>query len=154
MNLLAPYAAAAGALGLVIATLIYVSLRRQPAGTPAMQELAGLIETGAMAFLRREYMVLVPFLLVVAALLAWAVGGATAIAYILGGACSIVAGLFGMKAATKANVRTAEAARSSGQACRSRRRCATRSSSVRRCRTRSTSRSGPAARSRSHCARR
>jgi K(+)-stimulated pyrophosphate-energized sodium pump len=116
VDLLAPYAAAAGALGLVVAFVIYFALRGQSAGSDAMRDLAGLIESGAMAFLRREYMVLVPFLLVVAALLTWAVGLQTGIAYIFGGVCSIAAGLFGMKAATKANVRTAEAARSSGQA--------------------------------------
>jgi K(+)-stimulated pyrophosphate-energized sodium pump len=116
MNQLAPYAAAAGALGLAIAFAIYFALKRESPGTPAMQELAGLIESGAMAFLRREYMVLVPFVLVVAGLLYLAIGAETAVAFLFGGACSIAAGLFGMKAATKANVRTSEAARSSGQA--------------------------------------
>ncbi len=116
MNQLAPYAAAAGALGLIIAFVIYFALKRESPGTQAMQDLAELIERGAMAFLRREYTVLVPFVLVVAALLYWAIGPLTAVAYLFGGACSIAAGLFGMKAATKANVRTSEAARSSGQA--------------------------------------
>ncbi|HEX6091279.1 MAG TPA: sodium-translocating pyrophosphatase [Gemmatimonadales bacterium] len=116
MNLLAPYAAAAGGLGLIIAFLIYFALKRQPAGTQGMQDLAELIEQGAMAFLRREYTVLLPFILVIAALLYLAIGPYTAVAYIFGGLCSIGAGLFGMKAATKANVRTSEAARSSGQA--------------------------------------
>ena len=116
MNLLAPYAAAAGGLGLIIAFLIYFSLKRQPAGTQVMQDLAELIEQGAMAFLRREYTVLLPFILVIAGLLWLAIGPNTAIAYIFGGLCSIGAGLFGMKAATKANVRTSEAARSFGQA--------------------------------------
>ncbi len=109
-------AVVAGLFGLLIATFIYTGIKRQPAGSAAMQDLAGLIETGAMAFLRREYMVLFPFVVVVAALLAWAVGRPTAGAFIFGGLCSIAAGLFGMKAATKANVRTSEAARASGQA--------------------------------------
>jgi len=111
----AQLAAAGGIAGLLIALSIYWYLKRQPAGSPAMAELAGLIETGAMAFLRREYTVLVPFLLVVTALLWLAVGKYTAVAYIFGGLCSVCAGLFGMKAATKANVRTSEAARSVGQ---------------------------------------
>jgi K(+)-stimulated pyrophosphate-energized sodium pump len=112
----APIAIVAGLIGLFIAVWIYVSLKRHPAGSSAMQDLAGLIESGAMAFLRREYMVLLPFLLLVAALLAWIISFETAIAYVLGGSCSVMAGLFGMKAATKANVRTSEAARESGQA--------------------------------------
>ncbi|HET8649172.1 MAG TPA: sodium-translocating pyrophosphatase [Gemmatimonadales bacterium] len=115
MTLLAPYAAIAGVLGLIIAFLIYFYLKHQPAGSADMRGLAESIETGAMAFLRREYLVLLPFLIIVAALLTWAVGIRTGGAYIFGGLCSIGAGLFGMKAATKANVRTSEAARSAGQ---------------------------------------
>ena len=108
MNQLAPYATAAGGLGLIIAFFIYFSLKRQSPGTQGMQDLAELIEQGAMAFLRREYTVLLPFILIIAALLYLAIGPATAVAYVFGGLCSIGAGLFGMKAATKANVRTSE----------------------------------------------
>jgi K(+)-stimulated pyrophosphate-energized sodium pump len=115
VNQVAPAAAIAGMVGLVMAFAVYFYVRRQPAGTPAMQELAELIEQGAMAFLRREYLVLFPFLVGVAVLLTWAVGPQTGAAYVFGGLCSIAAGLFGMKAATKANVRTAEAARARGQ---------------------------------------
>jgi K(+)-stimulated pyrophosphate-energized sodium pump len=109
------YAMAGGFAGLLIALSIYVYLRRQPTGTAVMQDISKLIEDGAMAFLRREYTVLAPFLLLVAALLAWAIGAWTAGAYLFGGICSVFAGLVGMKAATKANVRTSEAARSIGQ---------------------------------------
>ncbi len=111
MTQVAPIAVAAGLLGLAAAFAIFFSLRRRPAGSTAMRELAELIERGAMAFLRREYLALFPFLVIVAALLAWTVGSLTATAYVFGGLCSVGAGLFGMKAATKANVRTAEAAR-------------------------------------------
>jgi K(+)-stimulated pyrophosphate-energized sodium pump len=69
-----------------------------------------------MAFLRREYTALLPFLVVIAALLAWLIGWATAVAYLGGGVCSVLAGYFGMQAATRANSRTSEAARASGQA--------------------------------------
>ena len=109
------YAMAGGLAGLLIAASIYFYLRRQPTGTAVMLEISTLIEDGAMAFLRREYTVLAPFLLLVAALLAWAIGPWTAGAYLFGGTCSVFAGLVGMKAATKANVRTSEAARSVGQ---------------------------------------
>jgi K(+)-stimulated pyrophosphate-energized sodium pump len=60
--------------------------------------------------------VLLPFLVVVAGLLAYAVGVPTAIAYVVGGVASVAAGYAGMSSATKANTRTAEAARASGQA--------------------------------------
>jgi len=113
---LAQLAIGAGVVGLLVAFVIYGYLRRQPEGSELMQDLARAIQVGAMAFLRREYMVLFPFLLIVAALLAWTIGLNTAVAYIVGGLCSIGAGFFGMKSATSANVRTSEAARDSGQA--------------------------------------
>ena len=104
-----------GLLGLVGALLLYLYVKSQPAGDETMQELASRIHEGAMAFLRREYSVLVVFLIVVAALLWLAVGGLTAIAYVTGALSSILAGFFGMSAATRANVRTSAAARDAGQ---------------------------------------
>jgi K(+)-stimulated pyrophosphate-energized sodium pump len=105
-----------GAFGLLVAWLTYLYVRRQPAGNERMREIEGLIYTGAMAFLRREYMYLLPFLAIVAALLGVVIGWPTAAAYVAGGICSVLAGFFGMKAATRANARTSEAARSAGQA--------------------------------------
>ncbi|CAN5700649.1 sodium-translocating pyrophosphatase [soil metagenome] len=105
-----------GLVGLAAAMLVYRSIIARSAGSDVMQEIADRIHEGAMAFLKREYMVLVPFLFLVAALLAWAIGPRTAMAYLGGGFCSILAGLAGMQAATRANVRTSEAARASGQA--------------------------------------
>ncbi|MGB5304552.1 MAG: sodium/proton-translocating pyrophosphatase, partial [Gemmatimonadota bacterium] len=102
--------------GLVFSLLLYFYVKRQPAGDEGMRELAAAIQSGAMAFLRREYSVLVPFVLVVAAMLYWLIGPASAAAYVFGAACSILAGFLGMQAATRANVRTTEAARSSGLA--------------------------------------
>ena len=116
VSLLSPTAIGAGLIGLAVAWLLYIAITRQSEGSEAMRELAQLIRTGAMAFLRREYSVLVPFILVVAGLLAWAIGWRTGAAYVAGGVCSILAGFFGMSAATRANVRTSEAARASGQA--------------------------------------
>jgi K(+)-stimulated pyrophosphate-energized sodium pump len=105
-----------GAAGLVVAWVIYAYVVRQPAGNDLMKELTEMVHAGAMAFLRREYMALLPFLVVIAALLAWVIGWPTAVAYLGGGICSVVAGFSGMKAATRANARTSEAARASGQA--------------------------------------
>ncbi len=106
----------AGVVGLIATFLTFGGIRRLSPGTQAMQDLAGEIHVGAMAFLRAEYVVLMPFLLIVAGLLGWAIGVKTAIAYIIGGLLSVASGWIGMQGATAANVRTAEAARSSGQA--------------------------------------
>ncbi|HWV55995.1 MAG TPA: sodium/proton-translocating pyrophosphatase, partial [Longimicrobiales bacterium] len=104
-----------GVVGLLGAGIIYTYLRKQSDGTDTMREIASRIHEGAMAFLRREYSALGVFVLIVAALLAWAVSGLTALAYITGALCSMFAGFFGMKAATRANVRTAAAAKEEGQ---------------------------------------
>jgi K(+)-stimulated pyrophosphate-energized sodium pump len=101
---------------LVAAALVFRGVSRRPPGTGQLPIIAGRIEEGAMAFLRRQYRVLVPVLLVVAALLSLAVGWRVGVTFILGGVCSLFAGFIGMRAATKANVRTAEAARTEGPA--------------------------------------
>src|SRR3984893_9871501 len=80
-----------------------------------MTEIAEAIHTGAMAFLRREYSILVWFIVAVAVLLSLVIGTRTALAFVSGAVCSMLAGFVGMKAATKANGRTDEAARSIGR---------------------------------------
>ncbi|MGH7583539.1 MAG: sodium-translocating pyrophosphatase [Gemmatimonadales bacterium] len=105
-----------GVVGLLAAVAMYVYLKRQPVGTARMREIAGLIETGAMAFLRREYIVLIPVVAAVTVALIFLRNVQVAGAFVFGGVCSIAAGFIGMKSATKSNVRTAEAARTHGQA--------------------------------------
>ncbi|MFH1566644.1 MAG: sodium/proton-translocating pyrophosphatase, partial [Gemmatimonadota bacterium] len=108
----APYL---GVVGLVVAFVIYASIRKADAGTAAMQEIADAIHEGAMAYLRRQYSILLIFIVVVFALLWIGIEGRTAIAFLCGAACSMLAGFSGMSAATRANVRTAQAASQKGQ---------------------------------------
>jgi K(+)-stimulated pyrophosphate-energized sodium pump len=104
-----------GLLGLGAAFYVYLMVRSRPTGSAAMTDLSDQIHAGAMAFLRSEYTILLPFVAVVAVLLGFAVDWRTGVAFVGGAACSILAGLFGMEAATRANVRTSEAAREGGQ---------------------------------------
>jgi K(+)-stimulated pyrophosphate-energized sodium pump len=103
-----------GIIGLVFAGLIYVSIKRIKVANELMVELSDAIHSGAMVFLRREYTILVVFVLAVTALLALGISPWTAVAFLLGAASSMMAGFFGMKAATHANVRTTAAANDSG----------------------------------------
>jgi K(+)-stimulated pyrophosphate-energized sodium pump len=105
-----------GLAGMAFATGLYWSVVLRPTGTARMRDIADQIHNGAMAFLRRQYLILAVFVTVVATLLASALGWRTAMAFVGGGSCSVLAGLFGMKAATRANVRTAAAAKDGGQA--------------------------------------
>lgn len=104
-----------GLAGMGFAFIIYGDVVRQPAGSARMQEIALAIHDGAMTYLRRQYTILIIFIVVVAALLAAFLDRITATAFVSGAICSVLAGFFGMQAATKANVRTAEAARTTGQ---------------------------------------
>ncbi|HKK28716.1 MAG TPA: sodium-translocating pyrophosphatase [Gemmatimonadota bacterium] len=116
MEVYSNYALYLGLIGLAFAWALYAYVRSQPEGSDLMRDLAEQIHSGAMTFLRREYTVLIPFIVVVALVLWLLIGGRTAAAYAFGACSSILAGFFGMQAATRANVRTAEAARASGQA--------------------------------------
>ena len=76
----------AGVAGLVMAWLMYRFVKSHSPGNDLMQELGSAIHDGAMTFLRREYTALIPFLAIVAALLAWLISWQTAVAYLGGGA--------------------------------------------------------------------
>jgi K(+)-stimulated pyrophosphate-energized sodium pump len=116
---------ALGVVGLLVMAFKSAWVSRQDAGDAKMQELAGHIADGAMAFLKAEWRVLSIFVVITAALLAYSgtiheVGGreihsswVICIAFIIGAVFSATAGFIGMKVATKANVRTTQAARTS-----------------------------------------
>ena len=109
------YAAPACALAaLIFALILWSRMSRAEAGTDRMKEIAGAIQEGAMAFLKREYSYLAVFVLVLAVLLAVlpGIGYLTAVSFVVGAVFSATAGFVGMRVATSANVRTAHAARS------------------------------------------
>jgi K(+)-stimulated pyrophosphate-energized sodium pump len=84
-----------GILGLIIAYVIYLYVKKQPNGTPLMQELEGMIHSGAMAFLKREYSVLIFFITAVFVLLGLFLGEwKTPIAFVTGAFCSMLAKRF------------------------------------------------------------
>ncbi|WP_127128166.1 sodium-translocating pyrophosphatase [Georgenia sp. SYP-B2076] len=103
----------------VVALVIAVVLRRQVLtageGTPRMQEIAGAIQEGARAYLRRQFRTLAIFAVVVFGLLFLlpADGGiklGRAIAFLFGAGFSAAIGYLGMSLAVRANVRVAAAA--------------------------------------------
>ncbi|NLB88307.1 MAG: sodium-translocating pyrophosphatase, partial [Syntrophomonadaceae bacterium] len=116
MENLVVYAPAGGALALLFAVYLSMKINKAEPGNERMQEIAGHIHEGAMAFLNRQYRALAIFVIVVFAVLAIFIDWQTAICFLTGGICSASAGYIGMSVATKANVRTANAARTSQNA--------------------------------------
>jgi len=115
MQGLTVYAPYLGIVGLIIAYLIFLYVKKQPNGSKLIQELEEMIHAGAMAFLKKEYSVLLFFIAIVFLLLGF-VSWKTSIAFVTGSFCSMLAGFSGMSAATRGNSRTANAANKNGQA--------------------------------------
>jgi len=116
MQSLTVYAPYLGIFGLIIAYLVFLYVKKQPNGSELMKDLEGMIHSGAMAFLKKEYSVLLVFIAIVLLLLGFGISWRTGIAFVTGAFCSMLAGFSGMSAATKGNSRTANAANKYGQA--------------------------------------
>lgn len=110
MNLLI-ISALCGIAALLGNIFIIKGIVKKDPGDNEMQEIAGHIEEGAMAFLKREYRYLAVFIVVVGLTIAIFIKVQTAVAFLIGAVFSILAGNVGMRVAVKANVRTAQSAK-------------------------------------------
>ena len=129
----------AGVSAVLYALWLARDVLSRDAGTPAMQEIGGMIFEGAMAFLRRQYRTIAIFALLTSVLIGVIVGSVsdgvrqvqpdltyggviisptteglmTGIAFLVGAICSGLAGYIGMYISVRSNVRTAAAAQKS-----------------------------------------
>ena len=76
-----------------------------------MREIAGYIHEGAMAYLKRQYIVMAIFAAVMTVVLLVVLNWQTAVCFVIGALFSVFAGFSGMMSATRANVRTAQKAK-------------------------------------------
>ncbi len=121
----------AGIAAVLFALYLARDVLGRDTGTQAMQDVAGTIFEGAVAFIRRQYMT-IAILAVVGAVgvgiliaafetksvadtdvFGAELGIRTGIAFIVGAACSMASGIIGMYISVRSNVRTAAAARRS-----------------------------------------
>jgi len=121
----------AGLAAIAFAMYLAWDVLRADTGTPAMQDIAGTIYEGAVAFIRRQYQTIGILAIggtVVIGLIITVVEGAevadtqyfgldlgwrTGLAFLVGAACSMASGIIGMLISVKANLRTAAAAQHS-----------------------------------------
>jgi len=132
----------AGAAAVLYALWLARDVLSRDPGTPAMQEIGGMIFEGAMAFLKRQYRTIAIFALLTAVIIGVIVGSVsegvksitsdggvvdygervispeteglmTGIAFLVGAFCSGLAGYIGMYISVRSNVRTAAAAQQS-----------------------------------------
>ncbi|MBU1094622.1 MAG: sodium-translocating pyrophosphatase [Firmicutes bacterium] len=118
-------AAVSALIALLYAFILYRKVVKMEVNHECIEAISSYIHEGAMAFMKRQYRIIVYFALGVAALLsltelipalkgAEGVGWRSAIAFLVGALFSGLAGWIGMHTATKANARTASAANTKG----------------------------------------
>jgi K(+)-stimulated pyrophosphate-energized sodium pump len=121
----------AGLAAVAFALYLAWDVLRADTGSPAMQEIAGTILEGAVAFIRRQYrtigLLAVGGAVVIGLVIALVEGAdvadtsifgpelgiRTGVAFLVGAACSMASGIIGMYISVKSNVRTAAAAQRS-----------------------------------------
>ncbi len=101
----------AGVVGLLFAFYLAARVSKADPGNERMKEIAQAIQEGSLAFLKREYRVLLIFVIILFFVITFAIDIGTAVSYLVGSFASALAGYIGMNIATKANVRTTNAAR-------------------------------------------
>ena len=104
-------------LGLLFALFLIKAVIRLSPGNDRMRQIAGAIEEGAKAYLKRQVVTISAIAAVIFILLFFFQGNKfTAVGFVIGAFCSLAAGYIGMRIAVLANTRTAQAASQSRSA--------------------------------------
>jgi K(+)-stimulated pyrophosphate-energized sodium pump len=103
-------------LGLLCAFFLIKTVIRLSPGNDRMRQIAGAIEEGAKAYLKRQVVTISAIAAVIFILLFIFRDKFTAIGFVIGAFCSLAAGYIGMRIAVLANTRTTQAASQSRSA--------------------------------------
>jgi K(+)-stimulated pyrophosphate-energized sodium pump len=102
--------------GLLFAFFLIKAVIRLSPGNERMRQIAGAIEEGAKAYLKRQVRTISVIAAVIFILLFFFHTRATAMGFLIGAFCSLAAGYIGMRIAVLANTRTTQAATQSRSA--------------------------------------
>ena len=111
MNNVALTSTLIGALGILYAIIVAGIVKSAPAGNEKMQQIAGAIQEGAIAYLNRQMKSMGIAGIIIFGVIFATMGAKTAIGFLIGAVASFCAGYIGMRVSVLANVRTAEAAK-------------------------------------------
>jgi len=99
----------AAIVSFVVAAVFALWVSKQQPGTQQMLDISNAVKVGAMAFLRREFKIVIPVAIGLAVIIGAAIGFSNGIAFAVGAGLSAVAGLISLKITVKAAVRAANA---------------------------------------------
>jgi K(+)-stimulated pyrophosphate-energized sodium pump len=100
-----------GVVGVLFAIILATVVKSAPAGNEKMQQIAGAIKEGAVAYLNRQMKSMGVAGIIIFIVIFATMGARTAIGFLIGAVASFCAGYIGMRVSVIANVRTAEASR-------------------------------------------
>lgn len=111
IQLIALFTAPATALiALIYGAILVKRTIKEEEGSDKLKQIGKAVADGAMAYLAKQFKVVIPFMIVLAIVIALTLGVGMAMTFILGATFSAIIGYVGMWVAVKANVRTANAA--------------------------------------------
>jgi len=108
IQLIALFVAPATAIiALIYGLILTRKVLKEDEGNEKLKTIGKAVRDGAMAYLRRQFKVILPFVAILSILIGFGLGQGIAITFLLGALFSGIIGYFGMWIAVRANTRTA-----------------------------------------------